>query len=1023
MKKKLVILMLVMYYFSNAQITTSNVSGFIKNAAGKPIAGATVMMLFDATNTKYNIKTDDRGSFHIYNMNAGGPYILRINLIGYKLFEKKEIYLSLGNTNDYEILLEEEVTALKEVTVTSTNKKLSNGISIGEEKLKTIPTLSRALTDFTKLVPQNVNNSFAGTNFRYNNVTIDGTINNDAIGFSPSLGGQSGSSGMPGSSTRTSPISIDAIKDIQVYIAPFDVKLGNFVGGSINAITRSGTNEIKGSIYMFGRNATLTGFNTTNEYNDYQIGGRIGLPIVKDKFFLFTNLEFTNRTEPIFYGTNSSGLINDSTAKKIADFVQSKYNNFNVGSYDKYTINNSSTKIFNRLDWNLNDNNQLTLRNNTIFSEATNLERDGANFRFGSMDFKQMNNQSSTVLELKTHFKKSSNSLIIGYTNIHDYRTPTSNNVAFPQVEISHNGGTILFGNEREATIFNLRQKTFEITDNYNWAFKNHSFTLGTHNELYTIDYGFVNSWNGRVSYKSLTDFFDDKPNRVRGFYSLINNDRDALFNNPYAQFNINLWSAYFQDEINLKNIKISVGLRLDYTDLPNKPTLSDSVKKYFPQYTNNYFNNLNFSPRIGFNWDVKGDKSFIIRGGTGIFVGRIPFAWLGYAYYNDGKGFGSFDLNNRANANNNSVDPLNGSKNFAFINGQKNQVQVDLLDNNFKMPQVWRTNIAVDKTIQGYKITVEGLFTQIIHDLKFQQINFVETNPIYYSYDVNKQNPIYSGAKVNNYFSNVYLLSNTNQGYKYSISTTINKRYKFGLDLYAAYTFGSSFDITNGIRNSMESNWQLNQSLSPNNPNLSSSNFDIKNRIVAQLTYRIKLSQFSLVFNSQSGAPFSWGIINTAIDNSPQAVSLVYIFKDITEATKYIPNATQAQAFMDYVISDEYLSSRKGNFTERNQGRTPWSTTADFKFVQTFKFHKKEIQLSLDILNLTNLINKSWGSIYFVPNTFNSTSTIGLALLARPSSPSLDPTFTFAKPTSTPYSIDQLASNWQMQIGIRYSF
>ncbi|MCX8481789.1 MAG: hypothetical protein ORN58_07705 [Sediminibacterium sp.] len=265
--------------------------------------------------------------------------------------------------------------------------------------------------------------------------------------------------------------------------------------------------------------------------------------------------------------------------------------------------------------------------------------------------------------------------------------------------------------------------------------------------------------------------------------------------------------------------------------------------------------------------------------------------------------------------------------------------------------------------------------------------------------------------------------MSNTNQGYKYSISTSINKRYKFGLDLYAAYTHGASFDITNGIRNSMESNWQLNQSLTPNNPGIANSNFDIRSRFVSQLTYKIKLSQFSLLFNSQSGSPFSWGLINTSIDNTPQAISLVYIFKDITEAKKYIPNSTQAQAFMDYVNNDEYLSSRKGNFTERNKGRTPWSTTADFKFVQTFKFHKKEIQLSLDILNLTNLINKEWGNIYFVPNTFNSTSNIGLALLARPTNPSLDPTFTFTTPTSTPYTIDQLASNWQMQIGIRYSF
>ena len=824
---------------------------------------------------------------------------------------------------------------------------------------------------------------------------------NDAIGFSPSLGGQSGTSGMPGSSTRTSPISIDAIKDIQVYIAPYDVKIGNFLGGSINAITRSGTNKVEGSIYGFGRNL--------HDVKDGQSGFRVGLPIKKNKLFFFTNEEITKRTDPLLNGANSNGLISDSIAKKIADFTQLKYG-YNVGDYDTYSIYSKSSKFFNRLDWNINKNNQLTLRNNTTISEATNLERDNANFRFGSLDFKQNVNQSSTVMELRSHFGSKSNSLVLGYTNVHDYRTPLSEKISFPQTEISYNGGTIFIGNEREATIFNLKQKTFEFTDNLNFSIGNHSFLIGTHNEFYKIDYGFVNSWNGRIAYKTLDDYFAGKVNRVRGFYSFTNNDRDYIFDNPYAQFNVNLLSWYAQDEINFGKFKVFPGIRFDYTDLPNKPSLSLQAPT---KYTNDYFNNLNISPRIGFSYK---NGNTTLRGGSGVFVGRIPFAWLGYAYYNDGVGFGSFDLNNRSSLVN-VGDPIkDGSKTFAFNNGQKNLTQIDLVDNGFKMPSMLRSNLAIDEVISGYKFTLEGLYTKTINDLKFQQINIVTDNPTYFSYDTKQEMAIYSGSKVNSNLSNAYLLSNTDKGYKYQLMASVNKKYRFGLDIYGAYTYGVAKDITNGVRNSMESNWTLNQSITPNDAQLAYSNFDVRHRIVSQVTYKIKNTQISFLLNSQSGVPFTWGMVNSTIANNPQAAGLVYIFKDVTQATKYIPTAGQAQAFMDFVNSNDYLSSKKGNFTERNGGRTPWSTTLDTKITHTIG----KIQLTADIFNLTNLINNEWGKMYFISSAFNSTSSVGLT---RTNSGLNDPLFTFSKPKQTPYSIDGIGSKWNIQLGLRYNF
>lgn len=289
------------------------------------------------------------------------------------------------------------------------------------------------------------------------------------------------------------PGSLDAIQDVQVYIAPYDVKLGNFLGGSVNAVTRSGSNDVTGSIYTYGRNAAITGKNRVGDnskmpssFDDYIFGGRVGLPVVKDKLFLFTNMEYTRRTDPVFYNAGDAGaLIDDSTAQAISSFVKSKYG-FDTGSYDQYNNYSQSSKLFNKLDWKINDRHTLSLKNNTVFSEASNLERDGANFRFSGIDFVQKNQASTTTLELKSRFSDQlNNTLLLGYSAIRDYRNPTSSNVMFPQVEIAYNGGTIFLGNDREASVFNMKQKTFEITDNLTYKVGNHTKTPGL---TYTID-------------------------------------------------------------------------------------------------------------------------------------------------------------------------------------------------------------------------------------------------------------------------------------------------------------------------------------------------------------------------------------------------------------------------------------------------------------------------------------------------------------------------------------------------------
>ncbi|MBE9586221.1 TonB-dependent receptor [Mucilaginibacter sp. JRF] len=1068
-----------------SQETSGSLSGQVKDGKGGILPGATVQALHTPSGTKYAVATDGDGRYFLNNLRIGGPYTVTASFTGMKAEVSNDINIRLGGTQQLNFTLADNAQELATVNVTAKANRgprantTGTGRNITAAEVRNMPTVNRSITDLTRLTPQgSKDNSFGGTSFRYNNVTIDGAINNDAIGFSPSLGGQTGTSGMAGSSTRTNPLSLDAIEDMQVYLAPFDVKIGNFTGGSINAVTRSGTNTVSGSVYGFGRNAAITGNDRVgslgkmnSDFYDYQAGFRIGFPIIKNKLFFFTNEEITRRQDPtqLYIGTAETGhILSVADANSIANTAQGRYGSiFDAGTAGVYTNSNRSAKFFNRLDWNISDKHQLAARNNTIFSKATVMDRDQQDFRFSSMAFEQTNNQTSTVAELKSLFSNAlSGNLVIGYTQVNDRRDPTGD-PSLPQVQIMGRtpGTTIYLGTDREASIFNMKQKTWEFTANLNYVTGRHKFLVGTHNELYHIDYGFVNAWNGRVDYLSIEDFISNNPYRVRGSYNYTNNTRDYILNNPAARFDVNMYSLYVQDEIRVNDkLQITPGLRADMASLPQMPTLSEKLRSiqadpyfgttytYTPlsRISNSFLNKVQLSPRMGFRYDALGDRSLIFRGGVGLFTGRIPFAWLAYAYYNTGDSYGAFDQ--RADQKpftpgSDAIKPSpNGLADFIGQNGavvnnpNSGRTQVDLVDNGFTMPQVLRTSLGIDYETTGqWKFGLEGMYTRNIKDVLFQQLN-TQDNPYWYGYDQNKQQPVYRGT-VDSRFSNIYLLSNTNRGYRYSLTGSVAKTINTGtgntLNITAAYTYGQSKDLSNGVRNSMESNWQLNQALIPNNPELAYSNFDIRHRIVSTISYNKQWASagktnISLYFSAQSGSPFTYGIVNNSIQGLPQQVSLAYIptqadainyFKDNGSQTA----AQQAQAFNSFIDGNKYLSSRRGKFTGRNMGRTPWNIQADLHLAHelfTGKAAKQSISLTVDIMNLTNLISKNWGVQYFSPNTFNSTSSVGLTPTLFPPQQNSGsyPAFTFADP-GKPYSIDYFASRAQMQLGLRYSF
>ena len=947
----------------------------------------------------------------------------------------------------------ESATTLSAVTVSAdrdaiiSKNRTGPSTNVSRERIDALPTLGRSLQDLTRLTPQGGANSFGGTSFRYNNVSIDGASNNDVFSFSPSQGGISGvgPSGTPGAGARTQPISLDAIQEVQVVLAPFDVKLGNFTGGSINAVTRSGTNDFTGSFYSFGRNQMLTGKSADTarksiaDYQDYQLGARAGGPIVKNKAFYFLNAEFGKRAEPVGFAPGDAGTVVDlQTAKALTDTLRARYA-YDGGSIGSFTDTNKSAKVFGRLDFNLSDTHKLDIRHNFVDASAQNFTRGPFLLKLGGQDFTQSNITNSTVAELRSSFQNgNSNSLIAALSFTRDKRGYPG--ALFPQIEINGPSGSSLFlGTDREASVFKINTRVAELTDNYTINRGRQSWTLGTHNEFYGIQYNFMNAYNGRWQYGSLANFYANKPSRIRGQYDLTDNSYVNVTGTPQADFHVVWPSAYVQDEISVSDrLRITPGVRVDVPIFPDKIPVNPKIAQTaaFAGYKNTFGGDFYFAPRISFNWDVLGDQRAQVRGGTGVFTGRVPFAWYAYAYENTGLKVGNVDCRPSATsgcAGNSATVPLvtDPSK---LKDLQSGVFEANLIDNHFKLPTVNRSSLALDYRLpMGAVVTLEGMYTKTINDVKFLNIGLKDST-IASSVD---GRPIYQGSpvnlRVNPNFTSVFLLTNTHQGNRYSLTGQIQKSSFSGLDGMLAYTYGQSRDISNGIRNSPQSNWEFNQVSNPRSPALTASNFDVRHRVVGTLGWKKNWgrsqSGASLVFTGASGTPFTFVYASDANRDGSGSNDLIYVPKDEADA-RIVPLATDTRTAHDiwlaldsFIGSQPGLQGHRGMIAERNAGRTPWNKQLDLRLLHTLPVAGDHgIQLTLDVINLAALFGTTWGRQYFVPNennyNFNTLRVTKTDASGAPIGFSFD-----GVPNNTPWQYDALNSRYQAQLGLRYSF
>ncbi|HKI77023.1 MAG TPA: carboxypeptidase regulatory-like domain-containing protein [Ignavibacteriaceae bacterium] len=1017
--------------------TTASISGTITDQNGNALPAASIIAVHVPTGTQYGTTSRTDGKYNLIGLKVGGPYEITISYVGYQKQTQTISKLELGQSFALDATMTETAVEISGVTVTAdrnaiiSDARTGSSQNVSTKQLEELPTIGRSFQTFAKLSPlfSGQNLQAAGRSNRYNNIQIDGTQYNDLFGL--------GSTGTPGGQTGTNPISLDAIQEFQVVIAPYDVRLGGFTGGGINAITRSGTNELHGSAFAYGRNQKLVGKyynnidNPVSDFKEWQYGVRLGGPIMKDKLFFFINGEITGRNEPTANLSLSTGPTNTETdAKTIQTILAGR--GFNTGGYAPFTTKQPSGKLFARLDFNLADNHKLSLHYNYVNAtqDILNSRSSSSSFSFDTYLYQIKDITNNIVAQLNSTFGNNmANELIIGYTTIRDKRGPEG--TLTPEVQVRQPGITYEMGTDRFSSANKLDQNVFEITDNFSYFFGDHTFTVGTHNEFFSFTNLFLRSFAGYYQYNTLADL----QNGNVSFYQRV---AARAGKDPAANFPVRQYGFYAQDDWQVKpNFKVSFGLRVDIPTFPDKPYQNDSVSTYFSGYSTNTApsGNLLWAPRVGFNWDVFSDKTTQVRGGIGIFTGRPAYVWISNQYGNTGVSayevngsgtnlFFSPDGKNLPDVG----DPGTGAASF--------RSEIDLADPKLKMPQVLRYDIGIDHQLpMGFIGTVEFQYSKSTNDFVYNKLNIINhDSPTALLQD---GRPYYGGTdSKNNNFTDVMYLKNTNEGYSYNISFQLQRNVQRGISINTGYTYGRAKDL-NSV-NSSQANSQMRYNPiagDPNSPVLATSQYEIRGRVFVSLSYTEEFIEnapttISLFYNGESGAPFSY-IYGSDINNDGfDQNDLFYIPKDNSDILlgsltggAFVSNSSMYTAFNNFVSNNPYLASHKGQIAERNADSNPWVNYVDIHIAQDIPIIKGHtLTINYDILNLMNLLNSDWGWNSSVFSTYRVANKVGTVTAAGPDLGKN--VYSFSAPSNnTPFTPSNFSSRWQMQLGVRYSF
>lgn len=1100
-----------------AQVTTSTITGQVTDANGEGLIGATVVATHVPSGTRYGTATNALGRYTLPAVRVGGPFTVSITYTGFEPETREGIYTSLGTASNVDFQMRESGTALGEIVVTATRSDIFSSDRTGaastftKSQITSLPAIgSRSINAITKYNPNGNGSSFGSQDSRLNNFTIDGSVFNNAFGL--------GTDAQAGGRTGSTAISLDAIEELQVNVAPYDVRQTGFVGAGINAVTRSGTNDFAGSVYATYRKNDTTGlFNRTEfkdlnndgkkdkinigEFNEKVIGARLGGPIIRNKLFFFANGEMVRNTSPATTWASKGGPLDDGGSNvtrveyqdlvDLSDFMRTKFG-YETGPFENYDNETKSDKFLVRLDWNVNDRNKLTLRythhnseSDQLISNSSSLGRGTRRTNPNSMSYQNsgyiiLDNTRSAVLELNTTLSDQlHNTFLVGYDKQNENRKYKGNGGLFPTIDIMKDNSTyISVGFDPFTPDNQLNYSTFHVTDNVSIYRDRHTFTVGANYEFYKSNNLFFPGSNGVYVFDSLAAFYaaanSTDPmspvniNRFQYRYSAL-----PEFAKPLQVLKVHKIDFYLQDEYQVnRRFKLTYGIRaglikFEDTALEN-PTITEQT--YIDENGKlGYKINTGqlpgakvlWEPRMGFNWDVTGKKSTQVRGGTGIFTGRPPYVWVSNQIGNNGVLTGFIDESN--------------TKEYPFTTNPSifnpdmptlpSTFDIAGTDPNYKFPQVWKSNVAIDQKLPlGFIASAELLYNRNINAVRYIDANLEPATGSFAGPDNRPRFPgsgltgsnLNAAVRINDNVSRAAVMTTTDEGYYLGATFKIEYPVKTGLYGMFAYTYSKAKDIMNA-GSIASGSWTGARSVAGNNilP-LSFADQDLPDRLVGILGYRLEYggtfggaTQLSIGYTGQAvgfnpGAGittsrFSYRIAGDMNGDGVPDNDLIYVpteaqlgqmlFDDITSGGNTLFTGDQQRAaFNDFIKQDAYLSTRRGQYAERNGAIFPMLHRFDLSVVQEFslKIGKKRnaIQFRADILNFVNLLDAEAG---LGNNIVNDRPLIYRGVTADG-----QPRYQLARQTVDGQSVliqDSFVKSrtqfdvWTAQFGIRYTF
>ena len=1093
----LVAMLLTLSLTAMAQITTSSMAGKVTldNENGEEVIGATVVAVHEPSGTRYTAVTNTTGRFSINGMRTGGRYEVTVSYIGFQPKTIKGITLQLAETYNLSVWLSEDANELAEVVISGKASKFAaekTGAStnINSTQISALPTVSRSITDITRLSPYGGNGmSFAGTDGRTANFTIDGANFNNNFGLSENL---------PGGGN---PVSIDAIEELQVVISPYDVRQTNFIGGGVNAITKSGTNTFKGSAYMFHRNENMRGdavkrqaINGAREKDQSTTWGlTLGGPIIKNKLFFFVSGEMIKTPTVAVRWRGSENGMYDATnyisrttladLETVKQFAASEFG-YDTGSYTSFPADQENYKVLARVDWNITDKHKLAVRynytKNTIWNGPNASSMDGGtrsaysrtsqySMSFANSMYSMDNIVHSVSLDLNSRLTDNlSNQFLATYSKLDDIRG--TNSSEFPFIDIldgsDNNANYMALGYELFTWNNAVHNTVWNVKDDVTYYLGKHKIMAGINYEHQMADNQYMRNGTGYYRYKSLDDFLNQAtPEVVCLTYGYDGETK------PAARVQSNKLGIYLQDDWNVNDkFKLTYGLRVDGLFYDNGDLMTNKAI-YDLDYNGRHIDTgkwpssaITLSPRVGFTYDVFGDKSLKVRGGTGLFSGRLPLVFFtnmptngGLVQYQAQLGPSTryANLPEAVKAKYADVSEIlaqfnkqNGGmttniaqlQNKLFEMGFPSTVSpedgtvpssISAVDPDFKMPQVWKTSLAVDYQFPvsfPFSITVEGIFNKMLNDRcisdwsirpveGFARWNGADNRPIY-------PTDFRSGTKA-------FMLENTSKGYGWIANVTLNAQPFEWMTLMAAYTHTVNKEITGMPGSAAESAFTYVPTYEgPNNIKLHNSQYVTPDRIVANATIHDKSgNHYSLIYETwRGGYNYSYMLAND-MNGDGYSYDALYIPTDqeVSNGEFRFVSQDDAQRFMDYVHNDDYLKNHQGEYAEAYSVYNPWVHRIDFAYKHDFKVNVgknvHKLQLSLDMKNVLNFFNSSWGVSKYMNEKLNegrilkyeSTDPQGYPVFSTPNAVSAN-TQTWAPN----YSIGQC---WYASIGIKYMF